>query len=126
MFLIFCGHLFLNEEVAGLAVHGIKTNYILAAETSDRPSDIDFRACALTQITRYIWRHPRARWFRHELQGGASLASESMFRNGDWPSCTEIACFKVSSNTGSPVVLLKSARTTVSWSVSFGTRCERQ
>src|SRR5208283_5671932 len=49
-----------------------------------------------------------------------------MFRNGDCPSCAEIACCKVSSKTASPVVLLKSASTTVSCSVRIGGRCERQ
>src|SRR5580692_329232 len=54
------------------------------------------------------------------------LDSDSMFRKGDWPSCTEIACFKVSSKTGSPDVLLKSARTMVSLSVSLGRDRMRQ
>ena len=36
------------------------------------------------------------------------LASERMFKNGDCASSTETACFRVSSNTGSPVVFAKS------------------
>src|SRR5712692_10670858 len=44
--------------------------------------------------------------------------SGNRFRYGDCSSCTASACFKVPSNTASPVVLAKSARTTVSFSVS--------
>ena len=84
---------------------------------------------------------PSARWQRSRATSGVSLvfaglaislsvarvlASDRMFRNGDCPSCAEIACFKVSSKTASPVVLLKSASTTVSCSVRIGGRCERQ
>ena len=43
-------------------------------------------------------------------------------RNGDCASCTASPCRSVSSNTESPVVLVKSARTIVSVSVSFGAR----
>lgn len=39
-------------------------------------------------------------------------------KKGDWSRSTASACFKVPSNTGSPVVFAKSARTTVSFSVS--------
>ena len=42
----------------------------------------------------------------------------SRLRNGDCPSCTASPCRSVSSNTGSPVVLVKSASTMVSLSVS--------
>ncbi len=47
----------------------------------------------------------------------ATLFSESTFRNGDWFRETLSAVFSVSSKTGSPVSLLKSARTMVSFSV---------
>src|SRR5262249_4602013 len=49
-----------------------------------------------------------------------------MFRKGDCANCTEIACFKVSSKTGSPVELLKSAKISVSRSVRLRKTHERQ
>ena len=49
-------------------------------------------------------------------------SSEMRLRNGDCSSCTARPCLSVPSNTASPVVLLKSARTIVSLSVSFGAR----
>src|SRR6516162_5846236 len=49
-----------------------------------------------------------------------------MFKNGDWRRPIVRACRKVSSNTASPVVLVKSAMTIVSLSVSFADRWERQ
>ena len=45
--------------------------------------------------------------------------SGTMFRYGDCSSCTASACFNVPSNTGSPVVLTKSARRIESFTVSF-------
>jgi hypothetical protein len=48
--------------------------------------------------------------------------SEIRLRNGDCPSCTARPWRRVSSNTGSPVVLVKSASTIVSSSVSRGVR----
>ena len=48
----------------------------------------------------------------------ATLFSESTFRNGDWFRATLSAVLRVSSNTASPVLLAKSARTIVSFSVS--------
>ena len=50
------------------------------------------------------------------------LASERIFRNGDCANWTEIACFNVSSKTESPVLLLKSASTTVSCSLNWCNR----
>src|SRR5713226_178565 len=47
-------------------------------------------------------------------------------RKGDCSRSTASACFNVPSNTGSPVVLAKSARTTVSFSVSFAARAGRK
>ncbi len=47
-------------------------------------------------------------------------------KNGDWSRSTESACFRVPSNTGSPVVLAKSASTTVSFSVRALARRERK
>ncbi len=47
-------------------------------------------------------------------------SSEIRLRNGDCSSCTARPCRKVPSNTGSPVVFAKSARTIVSLSVSLG------
>ena len=80
---------------------------------------------------------PPARWQRSLATSGASLLSgafaisfsvarvlafERMLRNGDCANCTEIACFKVSSKTGSPVVLAKSASTSMSSPVNLGVR----
>src|SRR5260370_8283580 len=47
-------------------------------------------------------------------------------KKGDWSRSTESACFRVPSNTGSPVVLAKSASTTVSFSVRALARRERK
>ena len=47
-----------------------------------------------------------------------TFRSESTFRKGDCPSSTASACFSASSKTASPVLLVKSASTTVSFSVS--------
>ena len=47
-----------------------------------------------------------------------TLRSERIFRNGDWSRSTASACFSASSNTASPVLFSKSARTTVSFSDS--------
>jgi len=47
----------------------------------------------------------------------AVLFSGSTFRNGDWFKETLSAVLSVSSNTASPVLLAKSARVTVSFSV---------
>src|SRR5580700_3213974 len=49
-----------------------------------------------------------------------------MLRYGDCSSCTASACFSVPSNTGSPVVLTKSASRIESFSVSFCSECDRQ
>src|SRR6516225_3580961 len=49
-----------------------------------------------------------------------------MFKNGDWRRPIVRACRKESSKTVSPVVLVKSAMTIVSLSVSFAGRWERQ
>src|ERR1039458_1631588 len=46
-----------------------------------------------------------------------TLRSERMLRNGDCSRSTARACLRVPSKTGSPVELVKSARTTVSFSV---------
>ena len=56
----------------------------------------------------------------------AIRTSESRFKNGDWSSCDESPCRNVPSNTTSPVVLSKSATTTVSFSVRVETFLERQ
>jgi hypothetical protein len=48
----------------------------------------------------------------------ATLLSGSTFRNGDWLSATLSACLRVSSKIASPVVLEKSVRTMVSFSVN--------
>src|SRR4029077_10538829 len=48
-----------------------------------------------------------------------------MLKKGDCSSCTESPCRRVQSNTGSPVVLVNSARTMVSLSVSTGALWER-
>ena len=50
------------------------------------------------------------------------LWSDRIFRNGDWESWMERACFSVSSRTASPVEFAKSKRTIVSVSVSAGAR----
>ena len=55
-----------------------------------------------------------------------TFRSERMFRNGDCPRSTASACFSVSSNTGSPVLLAKSASTMLSFSVSGFTERERK
>src|SRR6202047_4027029 len=47
-------------------------------------------------------------------------------KNGDWSRSTASACFKGASNTGSPVVLAKSERTTVAFSVGGLGRRERR
>src|SRR5580698_6706220 len=49
-----------------------------------------------------------------------------MLRYGDCSSCTASACFSVPSNTGSPVVLTKSATRIESFSVRVGVECDRQ
>src|SRR5437773_2238628 len=49
--------------------------------------------------------------------------SERMFTYGDCSRCTASACLRMVSNIASPVVLTKSARTTVSFSVKTGARC---
>src|SRR5208337_5051809 len=51
--------------------------------------------------------------------------SGSSFKYGDCSSWIVSACFNVPSNTLSPVVLVKSARTMVFFSVSDGRRLER-
>ena len=58
----------------------------------------------------------------------ATRSSESKFRNGDCSSCADSPCRSVPSKTGSPVVLVKSARTMVSLSVSAWTlrECSNQ
>src|SRR5439155_7009821 len=55
-----------------------------------------------------------------------TLSSGSRLRKGDWESCTERPCLSVSSKTGPPVVLTKSARTMESFSVSVVAERERQ
>src|SRR5579863_8262842 len=45
--------------------------------------------------------------------------SGTILRYGDCSSCTASACFRVPSKTESPVVLTKSASSTLSFSVSF-------
>src|SRR5208337_5077592 len=52
--------------------------------------------------------------------------SGNRFRYGDCSSCTASACFRVPSKTESPVVLTKSASTTVSFSVRAWGRRERK
>src|SRR5208282_4470101 len=47
----------------------------------------------------------------------ATRSSESKFRNGDCSNCADSPCRSVPSKTGSPVVLVYSARTMVSFSV---------
>src|SRR6266852_6467498 len=54
------------------------------------------------------------------------VLSGTMFRYGDCSSCTASACFRVPSNTGSPVVFTKSARRMESFSVSFWVERDRQ
>jgi hypothetical protein len=56
----------------------------------------------------------------------ATLFSESTFRNGDWFRETPSAVLSVSSNTGSPVLLAKSARTMVSLSVRPCVACRER
>ncbi len=48
----------------------------------------------------------------------STLRSDRILRKGDCPSCTPSACFSASSKRGSPVEFVKSASTTVSFSVS--------
>src|ERR1700740_1430605 len=52
--------------------------------------------------------------------------SETIFKYGDCSSCTASACFRVPSNTASPVVLTKSASSTLSFSVNLSERRERK
>src|SRR5580658_293624 len=54
------------------------------------------------------------------------VGSGTMFKYGDCSSCTASACFSVPSNTGSPVVLTKSASRMESFSVSVGADRDRQ
>ena len=51
-----------------------------------------------------------------------TLLSETTFRNGDWFRETASGVFSGSSKTGSPVLLVKPARTIVSLSVSLAVR----
>src|SRR5258707_15808447 len=51
-------------------------------------------------------------------------SSESKLKNGDCSSCTSRPWRRVPSKTESPVVLVKSARTTVSFSDSFEPECD--
>src|SRR5580704_14367101 len=49
-----------------------------------------------------------------------------MFRYGDCSNCTASACFRVPSKTASPVVLTKSASSTLSFSLSLADCRERK
>src|ERR1700745_239104 len=74
------------------------------------------------------WHNSRVRsWVSLSLAGlpinrrvSWTFCAGRTLRKGDCDSCTDRACFKASSKTASPVVLVKSARTIVSFSVSTG------
>ena len=111
-----------SESIAGLAIDGIEADDILTAKTRNRARNVSFTACPLTEITRHVRSQPGTRGLAINFRVARVLAFERISRNGDCASWTEIACFNVSSKTGSPVALLKSANTRMSSFVSFGVR----
>ena len=111
--------LLVGEDVAGRAVLRAQAEDVLTAERS-------------RSILRARRRWPSGRTrpaqcresIAHPPAGSSAAAffrmrsSEIRLRNGDCWSCTASPCRSVSSNTGSPVVLVNSASTIVSLSVS--------
>src|ERR1700680_463900 len=121
----------------------LRTCSLLDASTCSRASESPFCAFVADSVTTYELPSPaiepprtafaparkaisRASSVVIRSSGGGPLNpsawrtrdSGRIFRYGDCSSCTASACFNVPSKTGSPVVFTKSARTTVSFSVS--------
>ena len=122
--------LLVGENVAGRAVAARAAQ----ARTDCRASRSIHRA---PRRCRFGRRRPEPAAGVNRASAGCSISlsscrirsSETRLRNGDCRSCTASPCRSISSNTGSPVVLLKSARTMVSLSVSVtgvGGRSTRQ
>src|ERR1035441_4175648 len=78
----------------------------------------------ISRATSFVMRSPG--WRPMKRRASRTRDSGRIFRNGDCSSWTANACFRVPSKTGSPVVLTKSARTTVSFSVRALARRERR
>src|SRR5437660_6301060 len=77
-------------------------------------------SCATSRVTRSLGGRPIKR------SVSPTLRSESTLRNGDCSKSTASPCFKAPSKTASPVVLPKSANTTVSFSVNGFAERERK
>src|SRR5438132_3861810 len=116
--------LLLREYLAGIAVHRLQSNHVLSAEAGDGARQHGL-AAVRTQIslaTSGESPSPGARPISFRVS--RTIWSGRRLRKGDWESCAERPCFRVSSNTGSPVMLVKSARTMESFSVSGRARRE--
>ena len=114
--------LLLAQNVSGAAVPGAQPQDILASEACNRAFQNRGAAGSLADLLRDLRSEPRLGRPVHQTQCLLDLLSETSLRNGDCSSCTASPWRSVSSNTGSPVLFSKSARTIVSFAVSFGAR----
>ena len=112
-------HLLLRQRVSALAIHRLNPSTYSLPRAANRSGNVGFAARPLAKLAGHLGREFRAGRTGHQLQSLRRLrSSESTFRNGDCRRETLSAVFSVSSNTASPVLLAKSARTMVSFSVS--------
>ncbi len=110
--------LLLGQLVPGIAGDRFQTDDVLGAEAGDRSAKMALlpvrrqSSRATSTVTCSVGARPIS------LNVSPTLRSERMLRKGDCSRSTARACLRVPSKTGSPVELMKSARTTVSFSVS--------
>ena len=127
VFFFRCLRLLLIQDVPGAAVLCAQTQYVLASEAGDRAIQNGRASGSLADFLGELRSQPRIRRLAHQSAASAGYAlSETRLRKGDCSNCTANPWRSVPSNTGSPVVLMKSARTIVSLSVSFGVAWRRK
>ena len=115
---------------ASTLASGSPVEQFTAFSTSEYRSPTCAIVPASMAVLAVLWQTSRATSLVRRSPGGRPIkcsvlftfSSERMFKNGDCASCTESACFSVSSNAVSPVLFEKSAITIASFSVNFGAR----
>src|SRR6202158_1526876 len=111
------GHFPIARPPPSSVPDSVDANHVLPAEVRNGTQHDCLTARPHTEFSGYVLGDTGAGLAAHETQGLPSLAIRKNVDERGLSSCTTRACFMAPSKTTSPVVLSKSARTTVSFSV---------
>ena len=94
--------LLLRQHLACLAVHRIKPNHILIAQSSDKASNVSLTVRPLAHVASHLGviRVSAGRVINFNV--APTFSSGTILRKGDWRRLMLSACFSVSSKTVSP------------------------